>query len=112
MIRGEVWSVSLPTGTGREQSGQRPAIVVQDAAYGQLSPLVLMVPLTSQLSAVRFSATVQIAPSLQNGLTLPSVALVFQIRALDRQRYVQRLGLLLPAELNAVLEQLNKLTGQ
>ena len=111
MIRGEVWSVSLPTGTGREQSGQRPAVIVQDAAYGQLSPLVLMVPLTSQLSAARFSATIQTAPSPQNGLTLPSVALVFQVRALDRQRFVRRLGILLPSDLTAVLEQLNKLTG-
>jgi mRNA interferase MazF len=112
MIRGEIWSVLLPIGTGREQGGQRPAIVVQDAFYGQLSPLVLIVPLTSQLSATRFSATVQIVPSSQNGLTLPSVALVFQTRATDRSRFVQRLGVLSSPDLSAVLEQLNKLTGQ
>jgi mRNA-degrading endonuclease toxin of MazEF toxin-antitoxin module len=112
MIRGEIWSVTLPSGTGREQSGQRPAIIVQDALYGQLSPLVLVVPLTSQLSALRFSATVQIAPSSQNGLALPSVALVFQTRATDRSRFVHRLGTLSPADLSAVLNELNKLTGQ
>ena len=112
MIRGEVWSVLLPVGSGREQGGQRPAIVVQDAVYGQLSPLVLIVPLTSQLSALRFSATVQITPSPQNGLTLPSAALIFQTRAADRSRFVQRLGVLSPSELAAVLDELNKLTGQ
>jgi mRNA interferase MazF len=88
MIRGEICSVSLPIGTGREQGGQRPAVIVQDALYGQRSPLVLIVPLTSQLNALRFSATVQIDPSSQNGLTLS------------------------PVEFGAVLDELNKLTGQ
>ncbi len=77
MLRGEVWMVSVPPSSGREQAGTRPAIVLQDDTYGQNSPLVLIVLLTSQLSALRYPATVQIAPSAQNGLTVPSIALVF-----------------------------------
>ena len=110
--RGEVWLVQLPNSSGREQSGQRPAIVIQDAAYGLRSSLVLAVPLTSQTNATRFAATVPIIPSAQNGLSLPSVALVFQVRALDRNRFLQRLGFVSAPELSAVLDELNKLTGQ
>ena len=113
MQRGEIWSVTLPFATGgREQSGQRPAIVLQDTVYGQGSPLVLVVPLTSQLGALRFPATTQIDPSVQNGLTASSIALVFQTRALDRTRFVRRVGTLSADELASVLEELNNLTGQ
>ena len=113
MTRGEVWLVALPFASGgREQSGQRPAVVVQDFAYGQKSPLVLVVPLTSQAGAVRFPATVSITPTRSNGLTLPSVAMVFQIRAVDRARFVQKQGTLADADLNSILAELNRLTVQ
>ncbi len=69
MKRGEIWTVALPATTGHEQSGQRPCLVIQDALYGQRSPLVLVVPLTSQLGTLRFPGTVQIEPTPQNGLS-------------------------------------------
>lgn len=112
MNRGDIWLVALPFAGGREQGGQRPAVIVQDFAYGQRSPLVLVVPVTSHQTALRFPATVALPPALSNGLTLPSVALVFQTRALDRSRFVQKLGALSQAELDTVLAELNKLTGQ
>ena len=37
-------------------------------------------PLTSKLATLRFPATVLIQPDAQNGLSVPSVALVFQMR--------------------------------
>ncbi len=49
MQQGEVWMVSLPFSGGREQSGERPAVVLQDAVYGQSSPLVLIALLSSQM---------------------------------------------------------------
>lgn len=112
MKRGEIWTVALPATAGREQSGQRPCLVIQDALYGQRSPLVLVVPLTSQLGALRFPATVQIEPAPLNGLSQTSVALTFQLRATDRSFFVRQLGSLATEELEAVLNELRKLTGQ
>jgi mRNA interferase MazF len=113
MLRGEVWMVFLPAApAGREQAGQRPAIIIQDPGYGQASPLVLVVPLTSQSGAARFPATVTILPTAANGLSAPSIAMVFQTRALDRARFIRRLGALSDADLAAVLLKLNRLTGQ
>lgn len=40
MNQGEIWVVGLPFSTEREQSGERPAIILQDVAYGQKSPIV------------------------------------------------------------------------
>ena len=112
MKRGEIWTVALPITTGREQSGQRPCLIIQDAFYGQRSPLVLVVPLTSQLGVLRFPATVQIDPDLQNGLSQTSVALIFQTRAADRLLFVRKLGDLATDDLDKVIGELNKLTGQ
>lgn len=112
MERGDIWSVSLPLSGGREQSGVRPAIVVQDAAYGESSPLVLIVPLTSQLAALRFPASVQIDPTDRNGLSASSVAMVFQLRALDRSRFRSKLGEITEVETGQILDELNGLTGQ
>ena len=112
MKRGEVWSATLPLSSGREQGGQRPVVVVQDASYGQQSPMVLAVPLTSQVGSLRFPATVKINPSPLNGLSLLSVALVLQVRATYRRRFVQNLGLLTAEDTDKILAELNKLTGQ
>jgi mRNA interferase MazF len=112
MQRGEIWMVSLPFSGGREQSGERPAIIIQDAIYGQGSPLVLIVLLTSQLAAMRFPATVRIDSTRENGLSYPSVAMIFQARALDRSRFLRKLGTVTHKEIMAVLAELNRLTGQ
>lgn len=106
MQRGDVWMVSLPVSSGREQSGERPAIIIQDETYGQGSPLVLVVLLTSQLDALRFPASVRVDPSPDNGLSVPSVAMVFQTRALDRSRFLRRLGAIEPDDLTDVLAEL------
>jgi mRNA-degrading endonuclease toxin of MazEF toxin-antitoxin module len=48
---------------------------------------VLLIPLTTQLDALRFPGTVLVEPDTENGLRRPSVALTFQLSALD-QRFV------------------------
>lgn len=87
-------------------------MVIQDATYGQGSPLVLVVPLTSQVGALRFPGTVRIEPTGGNGLTLSSIAMVFQMRALDRTRFVSRLGILDAVNLDLVLAELDRLIGR
>jgi len=90
MARGDILLVGLPESDKREEKGNRPAIAVQtDIAT---SPMLMIVPVTSSLGALRFPFTVRIEPSEQNGLTLPSVAMVFQLRAIDRKRVIQKIG--------------------
>ena len=112
MERGDVFQVTLPPTSGREQSGPRPAVILQDSDYGQGSPLVLMVPFTSQVDAERFPGTVMIEPDHSNGLKKTSVALVFQIRGIDRKRFGKRLGALSEPDLEAILGSLDRLTGR
>jgi len=112
MQRGEVWLVRLPFGPGREQSGERPAIVLQDSIQGQGSPLVVVIPLTSQVAALRFPGSFTIEPSADNGLTAPSVAMVFQIRALDRSRFLRQIGKIHAEAVENIFVKLDVLLGR
>jgi mRNA interferase MazF len=101
-----------PFAPGHAQAGERPAIIVQADRYIASLPTVLIVPLTSTPGAARFDGTLVIQPDAQNGLSLTSVALVFQVRALDKRDCIQHLGVLDEPTLEQVLELLNQLTGR
>ena len=87
MKNGDIWLVDLSDAKGHEQRGERPAIIL-----GGANGLVLVVPLTSNTGSARFSHTLPISPDAHNGLDAESVALVFQIVSLDRERFVHRIG--------------------
>jgi len=90
MPRGDVLLVGLPDSDKREERGNRPAIAVQAELAD--SPMLMVVPVTSSLGALRFPFTVKLEPSIQNGLTLPSIAMIFQLRAIDRNRLIRKIG--------------------
>lgn len=77
MPRGDVLLVGLPDSDKREERGNRPAIAVQAELAD--SPMLMVVPVTSSLGALRFPFTVKLEPSIQNGLTLPSIAMIFGV---------------------------------
>lgn len=98
--RGEVWWVDLGEPTGFEQAGSRPAVVLQTNHLLRLSTVVV-VPVTTQTKHAGFAGTVEIGPG-ETGLTFPSVALCYQIRALDRSKLKRKIGNLPPEKLSEV----------
>lgn len=72
---------------GHEQAGLRPGVVLSEQ-----NGVAIIIPLTTNTTALRFSATFALIGDKQNGLTASSVALVFQLRAVDVGRIVKRLG--------------------
>ena len=92
MNAGDVYWVDFPSLGGREQAGRRPAIILQGATASAVLPTVLCVPLTSQIDAMRFPGTVLVEADTNNGLRRASVALVFQLTAIDRRQVSLRLG--------------------
>ena len=102
MKKGEIWLVELPEGVGHEQKGQRPALVV-----GQANDLAVIIPLTSSVTREKLPFTHSIEPTNENGLTETSVALVFQIRALNETRFKKQLGWI-PKEQRAAVDELLK----
>src|SRR3989344_780278 len=105
MTKGEIWIAQLPTLSGHEQEGIRPVIVLSNV----IASLVLIIPCTSNIQALRFPNTLQINPSKRNGLKNLSVALVFQIRAIDKQRLQKKAGILekqVVSKVDSMLRQL------
>jgi len=109
---GDIHGTELPAVNGREQSGRRPAVVLQDDQYGRDLPVVLVVPVTTAKAALRFPGTVSVRPTTKNGLHQESVALVFQLRAIDRRRLQQRIGNVDTRVLKEILEELGNLVGR
>ncbi len=112
MTVGDVHWVELPPTTGQEQSGRRPAVIIQDEAYAGRLPVVLTVPLTTATSTLRFPGALLVHPSPENGLHHLSVALVFQTRAIDRRRIGERIGTVSAEVLAEIFATLDKLLGR
>ena len=89
MARGDVVVIDLPVSDLREQSGRRPAVAVQTDLAGE--PMLVVAPITSNLAALRFAFSMRVVPSPENGLTPPSIVMVFQLRAVDKQRLVRKI---------------------
>ncbi len=112
MTVGEIHWIELPPGTGHEQSGRRPAVIVQDHGYAGLLPVVLVVPLTTATATLRFPGTVLIPSGPEHGLRQDPVALVFQMRAVDRRRIVGRIGTVSADVVAEIFAALDKLLGR
>ena len=114
MQRGDIVLVELPQVagiSGHEQIGKRPALVVHNDATSSNLSVIMIVPVTSNLSAQNFAHTISIQPSQQNGLNMPSVLLIFQLRAIDKRRIVKKIGIIEAPILEQVSAELKALLG-
>jgi mRNA interferase MazF len=91
IVRGDIFFADLNPVIGAEQAGNRPVLVVQNNEANARIPTITVVPLTSNLRAGRFLFTVLI-PTAESGLPKDSVALVFQLRTLDKSRFIRKIG--------------------
>jgi mRNA interferase MazF len=95
-LRGDVWLVSFDPSQGAEIRKTRPAVVVSSDGVGRL-PVKLVAPITEWKDAFETSAwLVQVEPSSDNGLHKRSAVDVLQLRGMDVNRFVSRLGRLSP----------------
>ncbi len=110
MQKGDIYIVEIPVSGGHEQAGLRPAIIVQAAGLEGL-PTVLIVPITSKQRAAEFPFTFIIEPDEFNNLDVISVALVFQLRAIDKKRLKNKIGKLKPVKLKLLKQSLKDIIG-
>ncbi|MFH1712987.1 MAG: type II toxin-antitoxin system PemK/MazF family toxin [Candidatus Jacksonbacteria bacterium] len=101
MKKGEIWTVNIPYLGGHEQSGTRPAIIMANAG----SSVVLVIPCTSNFRALRFPYTIRLEPTSVNGLDIMSIALVGQLRAIDKKRLNKQIGIIE----ESILEEINQM---
>ena len=99
--RGEVYLVAFDPTVGHEIRKTRPALVVQNDVSNQYSPLTIVAAISSQFATPPHPREVVIEPS-ESGLPKASAVVVNQIRTVDRQRLIKRLGVLDSATMRRV----------
>ena len=107
--RGEVWFARLGPPAGRELAAERPVVIVKDDS-ADFSGLTIVVPLTSQLRRYQPRLTV-IIPGGEGGLRQDSLALTYNVRALDMAKLSHRLGVLSNARLAEIGDSLAAVLG-
>ena len=112
MTVGEVRWVELVSTGGHAQKGRRPAVIVQSQKVSTRIPTVLVVPLTSQVGALRFPGKALVEADSDNGLRRASIALVFQLTAVDQIYLRDHLGRVSQTILNEIFSALDELTGR
>ena len=112
MARGDVAYINLPLVPGsRAQGGRRPAVLVTADMALRGNPMTMVVPLTTTLTATRFPFTFRIEPSPQNGLSAPSIALVFQLCAADQTHLDSVIGQLEDHHLAKIDDMMRQMLG-
>jgi mRNA interferase MazF len=108
--RGEVWLVDLNPTRGREQTGQRPVLVVSASPFNQSGAgLVIAVPFTTRKRGI--PTHIEVRPP-DGGLREPSFAMCEQVRSIATERFApQPFGRVSPAVLHVVEDRLRLLLG-
>ena len=90
--RGEIYLVNFDPTIGSEIQKTRPALILQNDISNQHSPITIVAAITSQFDIETYPTEVLINPP-EGRLTTTSVVLLNQIRSIDKQRLVKRMGI-------------------
>ncbi len=100
--RSEIWTVNLDPTLGAEIKKVRPVVVVSSDAVGVL-PLRLVAPITGwKAYFIRNIWHVKLVPNSMNGLSKISAVDTLQLRGVDTQRFVQRIGKVSPEIMKSI----------
>jgi len=87
---GDVLWVDFGPPMGHEQAGRRPALVVSPRSYNDRSSLILVCPITRNVTSWAFKVLIRDNTQIQGAV------LVDQVRSIDRQarfvRFVERVS--------------------
>ena len=89
--RGDLYLVNFDPTVGSEIRKTRPAIVLQNDIANRHSSITIVAAISSQFDEQLYPTEVLIKAN-EGGLMVDSVALLNQIRSVDKQRLVKRLG--------------------
>lgn len=89
--RGDIFYADLSPVVGSEQGGLRPVLVVQNDVGNKYSPTIIAAAITSKMSKAKLPTHIELGAE-ECGLPRDSVALLEQIRTLDKSRLKGKIG--------------------
>jgi mRNA interferase MazF len=102
--RGEIFLVAFDPTVGREIKKTRPALIIQNDIGNRYGDLTIVAAITSKISPVLYPVEVIVQPSRANGLKVLSAILLDQVRTVDKQCLLKRLGTIEPMIMQKVDE--------
>ena len=101
--RGEIWLVNLDPTIGDEIKKTRPCLVINSDSIGKLR-LKLIAPLTNWRSVFKDNLWhVRIEPNKENGLNKISAIDVLQLRGVDLNRMINKIGRITATQMEEVV---------
>ena len=92
ILRGDLYYADLNPVVGSEQGGIRPVVIIQNDVGNKHSPTVIIAAITSK--AMKTTLPTHCSLSAHAGLDSDSIALLEQIRTIDKKRLKDYLGTL------------------
>lgn len=89
--RGDIFLADLSPVVGSEQGGTRPVMIIQNNIGNRFSPTVIVAAITSLISKAKLPTHVYLEATKFN-LPKNSIALLEQIRTIDKMRLVKKLS--------------------
>ena len=99
--RGEIYYADLSPVVGSEQGGVRPVLIIQNDVGNKYSQTVIVSAITSQLGKAKLPTHIEL-PAERYNLPKNSVALLEQIRTLDKRRLQEKITTLSPDKMREV----------
>lgn len=90
-LRGDLYYADLGHGVGSEQEGYRPVLIIQNNTGNKYSSTVIAAAMTSRID-VKAKLPTHYYLAAGNGLELPSLVLLEQIRTVDKKRLGEYIG--------------------
>lgn len=87
----EVWLVRLDPGLGSEIKKTRPALIISNDLNNQYASLVTVLPISDKGEKV-YPFEIEVSDGRTSGLTKPSKIRCQQIRTIDKERLVKKVG--------------------
>lgn len=111
VCRGEIWLVNLNSSKKtNEMSKVRPVVVFQNNELNHSDyPTTIIIPLSTSL--VDDAEPLRMRISKREDLEKDSDIVVTQIRAIDNDRFMQRLATLTPKEMDKLKQLLNEVVS-
>lgn len=103
---GDIFYANLNPTIGSEQDGIRPVLVVQNNKGNKFSPTIVIVPITSSLT--KNDLPIHVVLENTKGLEKKSIALIEQIRTLDKRRLIKKITNISSIDLEKVKEAIKK----
>ena len=90
-LRGDMYYADLGRGIGSEQEGYRPVLIIQNNTGNKYSSTVVVAAISSKVDAKAKLPTHYLLKA-ENGLELPSLVLLEQLRTIDKRRLQSYIG--------------------